>query len=221
MDGANTVRGYKMNMISRGLTLTLLLLSIFSMAAFCVPAVVETNTGSVSQGDLAGIAPVIRLDVKPGSRFFISLTDVKQITIDFPRVIVETGTRVYIGPYSAFSGIGETITTGWRTGKQEFAFTSLRAIAVNGEAIHPVPRTWLVNEFLSYPAILSIEPSAKAQPTPTTSRSVTPDTTVQTWEDLYQPVVVPTTETTETPWWLLALIVAGLALVLYLSLTSQ
>jgi hypothetical protein len=205
-----------MNMISRGLPLTILLLITFSAAALCASAVVETNTGSVFQGDLAGIAPVIRLDVSPGQAFFIPLAEVKQITVDFPRVIVETGTRVYIGPYSLFSGIDETMTTERRTDKHEFAFASLRAIALNGETIHQVPRTWLTDEFLSPPVILSVSPSKEAQLAVSTPQVVT-DTTPQTWDDLYQPVVPPAEEA-QTPWWLLALVVAGIALVIFLSM---
>ena len=77
-------------------------------------AQVLTNEGKTLRGELGGIRSPIRLDVSafapsigPDQAYDIPLAAVRQITIDFARVVVETADRVFIGPFSAFRGIAD------------------------------------------------------------------------------------------------------------------
>ncbi len=178
-------------------------------------SVVETTTGSVINGTIAGIAPLLRLDSSPEISFDIPLSSVVQMVIDFPRVVVETPTRVYIGPYSAFSGIDDVVTVQQGDTKRNIPFGALRAIALNGHSFHKIPRTWLKDGFLTLPAVL--DTSLPAEQAETTAAAQTEaSSSAQTWGELYQTTTVP--QKAETPWWLLLLITAGLGVLVYLSL---
>jgi len=137
-----------------------------AIAADAVPAVILTNTGQVAEGSITGIAPVIRLlatdgvtSVGPGPQFDVPLSSIRQITLDFPRVVIETDDRTLIGPYSSFRGISEALQFD-RTGEPSVTIpvSSLRAIALNGHSLRPVPRVWLGDGHLSMPEIAGAAP---------------------------------------------------------------
>ena len=195
----------------------LVFLFIVSLAVFGAGAsLVETTTGSVIGGTIMGISPMLRLDFSPHGGFDIPLSTVVQMVIDFPRIVVETPTRVYIGPYSSFSGIDDVVTIQQDGSKRDIPFAALRAIALNGHSFHEIPRTWLENGFLTLPAVLNVA-SSPEQENPTTGTSeIERTTSAQTWDELYQTTMVPQEE--EAPWWLLLLITAGLGVLVYLSL---
>jgi hypothetical protein len=177
----------------------------------------KTTTGNIISGTIIGIAPVLRLDYSTHQHADISLSDVMQIVIDFPRVVVETPTRVYIGPYSSFSGIDEFITIQDKQTKVQIPFASLRAIAPNGHTFHELPRTWLQDGFVEYPTVLDIEPLTVQETTDTTKTTWEETTSPQTWEELYQPTTIPE-QKAETPLWVLLLTLVGLGAVIYFSL---
>ncbi len=185
-------------------------------------AQVETNAGQIIPGDLLGLTSPIRLDasafgpsVGPDQAYDIPITGIRQITVDFPRVVVEAQDRVFIGPFSAFRGIAEELTLHHAGQDLPLYTAALRSIALNGEAIHPVPHEWLGDGFLSVPAILKVtNPQASA---PTGSTAVPSSSAGSpTLEELYQ--LPPAQTTTETPWWVTLLLVAGVVVVGYLLL---
>ena len=197
--------------------LAFLLLSIVSLVVLGSGAtMVETTTGSVLNGTMTGIAPLLCLNYSPHMSFDIPFSSVVQIIIDFPRVVVETATRIYIGPYSAFSGIDDVISLQQGDTKRDVPFASIRAIAPNGHSFHDTPRIWLKDGYLKLPAVLNaqgaterVEPTVRSQPVKTTQAA-------QTWDELYQTPTMSQKE--ETPWWVLLLITAGLGVLVYLSL---
>ena len=196
---------------------SLAVLSVVSLVVFGAgTVVVETTTGSVVNGTIAGIAPLLRLDSSPEISFDIPLSSVVQMVIDFPRVVVETPTRVYIGPYSAFSGIDDVVTVQQGDTKRNIPFGALRAIALNGHSFHKIPRTWLKDGFLTLPAVLDTSLPAEQVETTAAAHVTEASSSAQTWGELYQTTAVP--QKAETPWWLLLLITAGLGVLLYLSL---
>lgn len=177
----------------------------------------KTTTGNIISGTITGIAPGLRLDCSSHRHLDILLSDVMQIVVNFPRVIVETPTRVYIGPYSSFSGIDEIIKVQNRQTKDEIPFASLRAIAPNGHSFHELPRTWLQDGLVEYPTVLDIEPPMAKEVTETITISPERSTSPQTWEELYPTTTIPEEEG-ESPLWLLLLILAGLGALVYFSL---
>jgi len=123
-----------------------------------VPARILTIAGETTGGSLSGILPTVRLDasaltdyVGPFQAFDIPRETIHQITLDFPRVVVETDDRVFVGPYSAYRGIAERLTLQRGATRLSLPTASLRAIALNGYGFHPVPREWLANAFLVMP----------------------------------------------------------------------
>jgi len=191
------------------------------------PAIVITTTGETAQGSLTGISSVIRLSVPPpvtyigpAQAFDIDLSTIRQILIDFPRVAVETEDRVYIGPFSAFSGISQllTLTDGKTT--HSFSTASLWAIALHGESFHPLPREWVGDGFLSMPSAITASPVTINMDSPRgiveEEHAVVP---VSTWNDLY-PMTPPPPEE-PTPWWVGMLIVAGLVGLVYFGLSGM
>ena len=196
---------------------SLVCLLIVSLATFGAGAsLVETTTGSVISGTITGISPNLRLDFSPHANFDIPLSSVVQMVIDFPRIVVETPTRVYIGPYSAFSGIDDVVTIQQDGSKRDIPFAALRAIAMNGHSFHAIPRTWLEDGFLTLPAVLSVSPASEQENRTVATPELEGTTSAQTWDELYQTTMVP--EEAEAPWWLLLLIIAGLGVLVYLSL---
>lgn len=186
--------------------------------------VVLTNTGVEVQGSLSGLAPVIRLNIPagvtfvgPAQAFDIPTSTIRQITVDFPRVVVETADRVYVGPYSAFQGIDKQLVVHEQYADYPIAFTSVRAISLQGGAIQPVPRTWLGNQFLVMPleSVAATQPGAGAV---TASPSAQPSN----WSSLYQSAPAPaaqsTTSSSTTPWWMGLVLLGAVAVAVYLFL---
>jgi len=199
-----------------------------TIAAGAVPAVILTNLGQTSEGSLTGIAPVIRLlktdgvtSVGPGLQFDVPLSSIRQITIDFPRVVIETADRTLIGPYSSFSGISDAVQLD-RTGEPSVTIptSSLRAIALNGHSLHPVPRVWLGNGYLSMPEIAGATPLVVTECVNCSITQPQVDGTVTTpiWNGL-TPEYVPE-EPEALPWWVGLLGVAALIVVAFLLTTS-
>lgn len=125
-----------------------------------VAAVVLTHTGVRIEGTLTGLAPIIRMDpspliprLLPDQIVDIPLTAVRQLTFDFPRVVVETDDDVYVGPFSIFSGIAESLVLERDSETLRLPVTSLRAIALHGTPFHQPPREWLGDGFLSMPRV--------------------------------------------------------------------
>ncbi len=200
-----------------------------AIAADAVPAIILTNLGQVAEGSLTGIAPVIRLlatdgvtSVGPGLQFDVSLSSIRQITLDFPRVVIETDNRTLIGPYSSYRGISEALQLD-RTGEPSVTIpvSSLRAIALNGHSLRPVPRVWLGDGHLSMPEIAGAAPFVAAECANCTISQAQPDVDADltpVWNGL-TPGYVP--EEPETlPWWVGLLGVAALIAVALL-LTSS
>ena len=191
------------------------------------PATFMTTTGETVQGSLSGISSIIRLSVPPpvtyigpAQAFDIDLSTIRQILIDFPRVVVETEDRVYIGPFSAFSGISQLLTlTDGRT-TNSFSTASLRAIALHGESFHPLPREWMGDGFLSMPDATTASPVTMSMDSVRERVEEEYDAVVpaSTWNDLYPTTPPPLEET--TPWWVGMLIVAGLVGLVYFGLSG-
>jgi len=199
------------------------------IAADAVPAVILTNLGQVAEGSISGIAPVIRLlatdgvtSVGPGPQFDVPLSSIRQITLDFPRVVVETDDRTLIGPYSSFRGISEALQFD-RTGEPSVTIpvSSLRAIALNGHSLRPVPRVWLGHGYLAMPEIVGAAPFVAADCVDCTISPARPDGDADLtpiWNEM-EPEYVPE-EPEALPWWVGLLGVAALIVVAYL-LTSS
>jgi len=136
------------------------------VSASAVPATVLTNTGTGGvQGDLIGLGAILRLVrptdpplVGPDVQYDVPLSAIRQITFDFPRVIVETatGTRPLIGPFSAFQGLADILTfnPSGDAGPIDLPTAALRAIALNGYELRQVPRAWLGTQFLTEPTLI-------------------------------------------------------------------
>lgn len=215
--------------------IVLLIGAVLGWAAVCsggVPATILTNVGQVADGTLTGLEPVLRLlatdgvrSIGPGPQFDIPLTSIRQITLDFPRIVIETETRTLVGPYSAFGGIAQSLQLD-RAGEPTVTIptSSLRAIALNGHALRPVPRIWLGDGHLSMPEIAGATPFAAEEcedctitpPPSVTSVSSADSETI--WNG-YTPEYVPE-EPQELPWWVGLIGVAALVVVATL-LTSS
>ncbi|MEA1871081.1 MAG: hypothetical protein U9N00_02640 [Candidatus Bipolaricaulota bacterium] len=186
-----------------------------------------TTTGKTVQGRLSGISSIIRLSVPPpvtyvgpAQAFDIDLSTIRQILIDFPRVAVETEDRIYIGPFSAFSGISQLLTLTDGNTTHSFSIASLWAIALHGEPFQPLPREWMGDEFLSMPDATTVFPvtmdmDSAGKPVEE-EHAVVP---VHTWNDLYPTIPPPLEEA--TPWWVGMLIVAGLVGLVYFGLSGM
>jgi len=199
-----------------------------SIAALAARDIILTNKGEIAEGTVTGIAAVIRLTapdevtmIGPDAQFDIARSSILQITLDFPRVVIEAEGGVLIGPFSAFAGIGEELRLE-RSGASTIAVptASLRAIALNGHALRPVPREWMGDRFLSEPEILAASPLVAEQcadcaiVTPTRS-TVTVDTTTDDGETPlwdFTPVEPPEEEA-GLPWWIGLVGVAALVLI--------
>jgi hypothetical protein len=161
-------------------------------------ATVLTTTGQTLQGDLSGLLDTLRLDVRsiapsvgPDQAFDIPLDLASQITIDFPRVVVEAGDRVFVGPYAAFQGIPEALSLDRGGEIVSLATAGIRAIALHGTSLHEVPREWLGDQFLTRPAVLNVRPVAGPALEEPASVTVSPPASTgnvepggPTWEEL-------------------------------------
>lgn len=183
-----------------------------------VSARILTTAGETAEGALSGILPTVRLDageltnyVGPFQAFDIPRETIRQITLDFPRVVVETEDRVFVGPYSAYRGISELLTLQRGTGWLSVPTASVRAIALHGYGFHPVPREWLANTFLVMPRSTARSALRLAGEEPAEQpRTSSPATTAQ--------AEAPTQLEEETAGWLGAVIVIALIALVLLSL---
>jgi len=220
--------------ISRRTTLTVCFLTIslisgLAFGATATQATVLTHLGSVVDGTISGLAPIIQLRapdeitvIGPMQQYDIPVSLIRQISFDFPRLVIETETAVVIGPYSAFIGIDEVLSL--LTDAQiliEIPVTSLRAIALHGTGLQPVPREWLGDRYLSMPEIVSASPliigdweTVEAEITPPSSNDSTP-----IWDAITPET--PLEESGDLPWWLGVLGVAALVILFYLLSSGQ
>jgi len=200
------------------------MVALCGVAVWGVPALLLTTTGETVEGTLSGITPVIRLVapdevmfIGPAILFDVPVASIRQITIDFPRLVIDAGETVLIGPYSAFQGIAQTLKVERRAGSVSVPTAGVRAIALGGRGLQPVPRTWLGDGYLAMPELTATRAIAPAS-APTTPAEPAPyDETV--WNALTATEVSP--ETTGTPWWVGLLIVAGLIAVVYFLAGAQ
>jgi len=191
--------------------MAIVVISALALSAGAVPAVLVTTTGRTTEGSLSGIAPVIRL-LRPDEATVIGLAmpydihqaEIRQITIDFPRLVIETDDGVLIGPFSAFTGIDELLSLD-RTGQLSLSvpLASVRAIALNGHPLHTVPRAWLGDTFLTMPpAVVGTtlaeevcDDCAISLPAPP---SASADEVI--WNGAV-PIIPPDDTSREVPWW--------------------
>jgi len=210
--------------------LTLALTSILALGTSAAEVTVLTNLGGVANGFLMGISPVISLRapdevtvIGPMQQYDLPLSSIRQISCDFPRLVIETETGVIIGPYSAFGGINELLKLNSGNGVIEIPVTSLRAIAFHGSSLQAVPREWMGNHFLSEPEIVSATPllvTGCDDCSITVPATVSADTTVDTtpiWNTITPDI--PTEEASEFPWWM-GMIGVGALVVLFYFLSS-
>jgi len=198
-----------------------------AMAAGAVPALVRTNVGTVLQGGLSGLAPTLRLSdpsslIGPLTQYDIPLSSILQIFVDFPRFVIETEDRVYIGPYSAFSGIAQELAISDRASGDRLFATTLSAIALNGQSFRPLPREWLGRQWLGQGIRVITKPVRTATGTTATTRPSTPVTSSPAdeviWGEL-TPAETPVETTNGLPWWV-GLIAVGVILGLLLLSSS-
>lgn len=211
--------------VSVRMTLGLFLIASMTVVAMsatseddAVSALILTTTGKTLQGKLTGILPTVRLDsssltsfVGPVQAFDIPRAKIRQITLDFPRVVVETKDRVFVGPFSAFMGISELLILEQGTESLDLATASVRAIALHGTSLHPVPREWLGSTFLvmSLPTALEWTGEEIAEEP---SELITPP-------EQEPHAVAPAEEPEpETPWWVGVLIIAALVALVLLAM---
>jgi len=216
-----------------GLVIFLVCTGLF-LTAGAVPAIVLTNTGEVADGSLSGLGPILRLVrsdeqelVGPDAQFDVPLSSILQITLDFPRIIIETATRTLIGPFSAIRGISEVLKLDRAgSGTLDLATTSLRAIALNGASLRSVPREWMGTEFLTRPPVVAgsrLTESTAACPDCTITTSASDADLTGSDEPIWNtitPTLPPDSGQNELPWWVGLLGVAAVIVVLYL-FTSQ
>jgi len=210
--------------------LTILLVTGLALESTATQATVLTNLGGIADGTLMGLAPVIQLRapaevtvIGPMQQYDIPLSSIRQISLDFPRLVIETDTGVVIGPYSAFKGIDEVLTlvTDSRTASITIPVTSVRAIALHGRGLRAVPREWMGDHFLSTPEIVSASPLLVedcVNCTITIPVSSDGDSTL-IWNTITPEI--PLEEPAELPWWVGVLGVAALVLLFYLLSAGQ
>jgi hypothetical protein len=195
-----------------------------------VPAKVRTTTAILGDVVLEGLEKTSRLlaeippHIGPARVFDIPISAIQQITIDFPRVIVETVERVFIGPWSMFTGLPETLSYTKAFGViEEIYTTAVRAIALNGHAFREVPREWLGDGYLTQPKVIEkIVPIAGAvgstpavtAPLPDASLALPSETPI---DDLFPTYPVETDTQQELPWWVVLVGVGVLAVIALLS----
>ena len=211
----------------------ILLVGCLGWSVWGIDAIVLTTNGQWIQGSVSGLAPAIRLAepesitfVVPDAEYDIALADIRQITLDFPRVVIEAGDRVLVGPYSAFRGIDEVLRIDRERDAVELPTPSIRAIALHGNALHAVPREWLGDGFLDRPEILAATPltvvqaaASEAETFPILGQSEEPDLT-PVWNGA-APVMPPTETGSEIPWWVGLLAVAALVVIIYFVTSGQ
>lgn len=205
------------------LCVILLIVSAVPLGGTAIPAEIMTSTGAVFEGSLIGLAPAIRLlepgserPTVPGSELEVPLSSIKQITIDFPRVVIEADDQTLIGPFSAFGGIDEALMLKQEGGVDlTIPTASIRAIALNGNPIRPVPREWLGDRFLTGPAVIPTGPLGEEAGCPScTIGAPSPSDETPIWNTIH-PVLPPPEEGPSLPWWLGLIGVAALLVLVY------
>jgi hypothetical protein len=220
----NTVRRRRFLQVS---LLALSLVLALSTVAGAVPAVLRTVTGQVLDGTLSGLDPVLRLEdvsplVGPAVQYDIPVDSILEIWVDFPRVVIETVDHVFIGPYSAFSGIAQTLRVEQRGSTTEVPTTNVDAIALNGSAFHSLPREWTGQSFLVLRKPTPIPGTTEATTACCTPSVTTSTQTTSAETPIYDFTPTPPSDTSsgELPWWLGLIAVAALFVVLYLLTAS-
>lgn len=221
------------NTASMIVLLILALLSILSLATLATDVTVLTNLGGVADGVLTGIDPLITLRapdevtvIGPMQQYDLPLSSIRQISFDFPRLVIETETGVIIGPYSAFSGIGELLKLTPNTGNKiiEIPVTSLRALAFHGRGLRAVPREWMGDHFLSTPEIVAAKPLVGDSCIGcTTTRAPINGSSASDATPIWNTITpqTPVEETAEFPWWLGLIGVAALVIIFFLLNSGQ
>lgn len=197
-----------------GLVAMLLLTSV-AWTAMGTQATILTTQGGTASGTLSGLGPLIQLRapygvqiIGPHQQYDLPLSVMRQITLDFPRVIIETVDSVIIGPYSAFMGLGETLTLSTGTSGQaiRIPIAAVRAISLHGAALRPVPREWMGDRFLSEPEITAARQLTPATcddctvtPAPVSSPALVEDESPVIW-GTFTPEIVE--EEPAFPWWI-------------------
>jgi len=191
-----------------------------------------TNSGDTFDGTFSGVGATLRLEIAPPivncvpiQIYKIPVGSIRQITIDFPRVVVEADDTVYIGPYAAFKGIPEIVGVRQDDLKEEIPITTVRAMTFGDAAFRAPPRVWMRDGFLVMS--LTAAPAVTGYPTRAAAPSFAstpyePDEReirlTAPWEETYAPI---TTTTRETPDWVVPVILgAAVVLILYLLSSS-
>ena len=158
-----------------------MMLCAFGSAGWGTQAVILTTTGHVMEGSVSGLAAVIRLTapesvtfIGPGGQIDIPLEAIRQITVDFPRVVIETDEHLVVGPFSAFRGIDELLRIKRGGDLYNLPTASLRAIALHGNSLRSVPREWLGSGYLVMPEIVA---ATRLEPLPSSYPVWVPDDT--------------------------------------------
>ena len=132
---------------SLGILIALLLFSVSSVAQEnAIPVQILTNNGDLIEGKLTNLASTIRLNVTapavsvgPARALDILASTVSQITVNFPKIVIETPSRTYVGPFSAFTGIPGLLIIEQQETTQNLKIAGLRAIALGGVSMHEPP----------------------------------------------------------------------------------
>ena len=132
---------------SLGMLVCMLLSSMVGIAQENAIAVqILTNNGDLIEGKLTNLASRIRLNVTapatnvgPAQALDILTSTISQITVNFPKIVIETPSRTYVAPFSAFTGIPEVLTIEQQEAIQNLKIAGLRAMALRGVSIHEPP----------------------------------------------------------------------------------
>ena len=129
-------------------------------------------------------------------------------------MVVETEDRVYVGPFSAYSGLSQLLVLNNReTAGVAIPMASVRAIALHGHTLHPAPREWLGSTFLYMPLSSTVKTArAEAYEPPRTSPTPSKRATA--------PVAEPAEAEQESAPWLLIVILGVVAALVVSSLFS-
>ncbi len=212
------MRGTKRNLLV-SLFVAVVIIGGLSTAGSATTAV-KTNAGRVLQGDLSGLATVLRLEdptppIGPAAQFDIPLDSIQQMWIDFPRVVIETAEHVIVGPYSAFAGIAQLLKIEDAGDVTEVPFTAVQAIAFDGASFKPLPREWLGRNWLNQPLYVMNKVAGAAREAAAPAETVTQVTTTTTTDEgdeiIWNPGTVeaaPTTSGEGFPWWVALVAVA-------------
>ena len=205
------------------LTLVLFILAGAGWAANGQATVLTTN-GHEIMGAVTGIGATPRLNLVPAAGpirvFDIPRSAIRQIIIDFPRLIVETRDKVFIGPFSDFTGIDEEITVHAGNDQITVPLAGLRAIALNGTTVHPTPRVWVGTGFLTQPVILVSSPASRKSVGQVSTPASSPTTEHPiNWAKINPNPVLPPPEPQGASWWAGVLALIGVIGLVYFSLT--